>query len=1017
MTKKNLNKSQIDAASHKDGPLLIVAGAGTGKTTVLVERLGYLIENKLAKPGEILITTFTEKAAAEMEERADKILPYGYVDLWICTFHGLCERILRDHSLDIGVGSNFKLLSQTEQWILIKKNLDKFDLDYYKPIGNPTKFIYELVKHFSRLKDENITSQEYLEYAQKLLITNNELQIKNSEQESTNSNTEKIEIKRINELANAYYVYNKLLLDNSFLDFGDLINYTIKLFKERPNILKFYKAKFKYIMVDEFQDTNWAQYELIKQLQMTNDELRIKKIQNNISESQNLVVCGDDNQAIYKFRGASISNILQFKDDYPNAKEIVLNENYRSGQNILDASYRFIKHNDPNTLEARLGINKELKANKEEAGTVEHLDFETEHEEVTNIVSMIKEIQDSRFNIQDSKINWSDFVILVRANSAADAYVSELTRQNIPNQFMSLRGLYYKPIILDCLAYLKLLDNYHESSAIFRALNMVLFKVGYKDIININKFARRKVWSLYEALNHINAIPNISPESVVNINRLLAMIKKHSVLAQSESTSKVFINFIYESGLVEGLDYDRDKQIFNYLDQFYKKIKKFEISEPDLKLKDFMEMIELELEAGETGALKLDFEDVDTVKIMTVHGAKGLEFKYVFIPNLVAQKFPTINRKEKIIIPDKLVREKLPEGDVHIEEERRLFYVAMTRAKDALYLTSARDYGGAREKRPSKFIEEVQIMQKSKISMSQQERGYKNQNDNSKFKIKNELMRDVDDMQNPKVLQKVDADIITPTRFSFSQLAAFETCPLQYKFNFILKIPVPGKPTMQFGRVMHNTLKDFFVPLLVDSIAQPNLFGDELNKNKPKPTLRDLLNIYDKHWVNDGYGSKEEREQYKQKGLRIFRDFYKNLEQNGWPNILALEKSFLLKFNKYIFKGAIDRVDKLDDDSVEIFDYKTGAAKEKLTGNDKRQLILYKLAIEELFGAKVSKLTFYYLENNTSISFSAKDKEVERLKIKIMEQIEEIKKCNFVPKPGMMCEYCDFRGICEFKSK
>ena len=221
---------------------------------------------------------------------------------------------------------------------------------------------------------------------------------------------------------------------------------------------------------------------------------------------------------------------------------------------------------------------------------------------------------------------------------------------------------------------------------------------------------------------------------------------------------------------------------------------------------------------------------------------------------------------------------------------------------------------------------------------------------------------------------------------------------------------------MQFGRVMHNTLKDFFTPLLVESIAQPSLFGEGLNQNKPRPTLDTLLTLYKKNWVNDGYDTKEEREQYKQKGQRIFRDFYKSIEKNGWPNILALEKSFLLKIGGYIFKGAIDRVDKLIDGSVEILDYKTGSPKEKLTAHDKRQLILYKIAVEELFGVKVSQLTFYYLENNTSISFSAKEKEVEKLKEKIITQIEEIKKCNFTPKPGMMCKYCDFRGICEFRA-
>ncbi|MCK5538864.1 MAG: UvrD-helicase domain-containing protein, partial [Bacteroidales bacterium] len=271
--KKQLNKEQKEAVEHDNGPLLIVAGAGTGKTSVLVERLDYLINKKNVKIDDILLMTFTEKASTEMEERADRILPYGYVDLWINTFHSFCQRILKEHALDIGLPGDFRLMTQTDQWILIKKNLENLELDYYKPLGNPTKFIHELIKHFSRLKDESISAKDYVSYVKKL-----EKKIDKGDEEEELS-----ELKRLKELASAYQIYNKILLDDGLLDFGDLIMYTIKLFKERPNILKFYRNKFKYVMVDEFQDTNWAQYELVKLL---------------ASPKNNLMVVGDDDQCL-----------------------------------------------------------------------------------------------------------------------------------------------------------------------------------------------------------------------------------------------------------------------------------------------------------------------------------------------------------------------------------------------------------------------------------------------------------------------------------------------------------------------------------------------------------------------------------------------------------------------------------------------------------------------------------------------------------------------------------------------
>ncbi len=1006
-----LNKEQYRAVIHDKGPLLIVAGAGTGKTTVLINRLAYLVMEQKVKTDEILLLTFTEKAAGELEERADKILPYGYVDLWIHTFHGFCERVLRENALDIGLSASFKLVNDTEQWILIKKNLDLFALDYYRPLGNPTKFISEMLRHFSRLKDENISVEEYLNYAKDLesgkvdngkvieKIKSPKAKIKKkTEEDSEDDEDDELEIVRIKELAHAYKVYNQLLLDNNYLDFGDLIVYTLKLWTSRSNILKKYQKQFKYIMVDEFQDTNLAQYELVKIL---------------ARPANNLVVVGDDDQAIYKFRGASISNIMHFKEDYKNAPELVLTENYRSRQEILDHAYEFIQNNNPNRLEEKLKINKQLKAKaysdkiskKDSDEVVQFFNFKTQDEELSYVSEKIIGL----YEAAGGSLKFSDFAILVRANDTADIYVKELSRRNIPNQFMSWRGLYYKTLILDILAYFRLLDNYHESSALFRVLNMDIFKVSHSDLININKVANRKVWSLFEALNNIESISGVSDKSSKNINKLLELINIHSTLVAKEKPTKILLNFVYDSGLIKNLDINKDLETFSYLNQFYQKIRKLEESVPDLKLKEFLEAINLELEAGETGALKLDFSDNETVKIMTVHGAKGLEFKYVFIVNLVDKKFPTINRGEKISIPKKLIKEIISDSndsDIHLEEERRLFYVAMTRAKEALYLSGAKDYGGLREKKPSRFITEAGLASIESNDL--------------KLSVKNDFLRDLHRLNEKEVVIEQSENYPLPDKFSFSQLAAYSSCPLQYKFAFILKVPVPGdKASLIFGRVLHNTLYNFFLPLLDKQISKQGDLFKSNNDSKNKEidnliTLKRLLELYQEFWQEDGYENKEQRELYKQKGLKAVNDYWQSYQKNVEPKILFLEKKFSFRIGDDVIKGTIDRVDELSDGTLEIIDYKTGKDK-TLDYGVKRQLILYQIFLEEFLNKKVSALSYYYLESGQKVSFVATEKEITKLRLEIIEEIAEIKKRNFSAKPSPLCNFCDFNSICEFR--
>src|SRR3990167_9437303 len=511
---EGLNKEQIEAVTHSEGPLLIVAGAGTGKTTVITRRIAYLIEQG-AKPEEILAMAFGEKAALEMEERVDQLLPYGYYNLQISTFHSFGEKFIKEHGLEVGI-PDFKVLDEVGQWLLVRNNLEKFDLDYYRPLGNPTKFIKALVSHFSRAKDELITPEKYLEYAEKMRL-NKDVDLSSSSSPSPGE-------EGIEEVANAYHIYQKLLLESSFLDFGDLINYSLKILTDRARILERLRKCYKYILIDEFQDTNYAQYQLIKLLSAPHN---------------NITVVGDDDQSIFKFRGASISNILHFKNDYPNTKFISLTRNYRSGQKILDLAYQFIKQNDPDRLESKLAIDKKLKSNLKEKGVVAAFVAEDSLSEASLVADKIVELKD-----KNSDLTWNDFAILARSHDALDPFINMLDRRGLPYIYFANRGLYHKAIILDIIAYLRLLDDYHESAALYRVMNLPTMRITPNAVIELAHYAKKKALSLYEAAKQAVNIPRLLPDDINGIHKLLINLEKHAKLAREKNALEVFINIV-----------------------------------------------------------------------------------------------------------------------------------------------------------------------------------------------------------------------------------------------------------------------------------------------------------------------------------------------------------------------------------------------------------------------------------------------------------------------------------------
>lgn len=974
---EGLNEAQKQAVQHEQGPLLIVAGAGTGKTTVLTRRYAYLLQQPGTTTEAILALTFTEKAASEMEDRVLQLLTTGAYDFWISTFHGFCQRILEAHALDIGLPNQFRLLNTTDAWLLLRKHLAELPLTYYRPLGNPTKFLRALLSHISRAKDEGVTPEQYQAFVQTAVLEGDDEAIQG-------------ERARLQELGDLYVAYRRILREEGCLDFGDLILETLRLFRERPAILEHYRAQFQHVMVDEFQDTNWAQYELVKLL---------------LGEKRNLTVVGDDDQAIYKFRGASLANILQFRDDFPEAKTVALTENYRSKKEILEIAYRCIRKNDPHRLEVKLqdtGLSKALTAVSGDGGEVRALWAVSDQAEAEAVIADIK-----RKKAQSPALIWNDFAILVRSNDGAEPFVRACERHRLPFQFLALRGLYSKPIVLDVFALLSLLDGYHESSAVWRVLGLPCYGFTAKDTAELLHEANRRGISLWMAvkeaargvvMGELSASARSLAERVTTEIGELAATAKRSTSMQMLQLTLEKTGYLKQA-LRDGTEAEKQERI-QYLNGFAERMRRYETMVRDASLRGFLEEFRLEMESGEEGALGIDPEaGPEYIKIMTVHAAKGLEFKHVYVVSLVDQRFPSRGRPEAIPLPNGLVQERLPEGDAHLEEERRLFYVAMTRAKETLTLTGGRNYGGSRDKKPSIFFAETGLALEEDTTAAH-------------------LFAETEPIKLEEQTSPIE-HFELKRRFSFTQLAAFRKCPLQYKFEHIYRIPKLGKYQKSFGQSVHLTFERMLALHLQRlSATQGNLF-EERDPSIPMDGFRvseeEVDPIFEEAWIDEWYENRPQHDQYKENGRKSAHAFWRECTKQV-PDVLSVERPFTLLMGKHSLKGKIDRVDRCSDGTVCVFDYKTGQAKDTLEAEDREQLYLYQIALENQ-GFVVSSLAYVYVLDWKTVSIEPLKAEKRDAFLKKMEErMEAILHSDFPPTPEpFSCRYCDFRTICEFK--
>ncbi len=958
---EHLNPQQKEAVTHSEGPLLIIAGAGTGKTTVITRRIAWLISQGICRINEILALTFTDKAAREMTERVDVLLPYGYTDIWISTFHAFGDRVLRENSLIAGLDSDFKVLTRPESAVFFREHLFEFELSYFRPLADPTRFVEALITLFNRARDEDISASDYIDFAAGL---------KAASVDKPEDRALKEEAVRQEELARAYGRYLDLLAKNGLVDFGNQFYLALKLLREHPLILSNYQKQFRYILVDEFQDTNFAQFQIVKLL---------------AGPSANITVVADDDQCIYRWRGAAYSNVLNFIDSFPAAKKVSLIQNYRSRQPILDAAYRLIQNNNPERFEVKAGIDKKLTGLSSDGPGPEHKHFDSLSAEADFVADTIKKKFDS------GKYAYRDFAILVRSNSDAEPFLQSLNMQEIPWQFSGNQGLYARPEVKLCINFLRVIANPYDSLSLYYLASSEIYDLEPGGLTLCMHYARRRnlpLHSVFLKLGEIGELKDISDEARKKLERVLVDIDKFLEVSRNQTTGRLLYSFLQDTGYLKSLTRNPSAQketCIQNIAKFFNLVRDFELVAKEDRVMNFVNYLNLLIEAGDDPPTVEADADTDAVNVYTIHKAKGLEFRVVFLVSLVNNRFPLPRRSQPLELPDELIKEMLPSEDFHLHEERRLFYVGMTRAKEELYLTSAGDYGGQRLRRVSQFVIEalgtrMQEEEKKKVSALQAIERFAPQSGSKTAAEK-------------KIGEK---DLVYLTYY---QIDDYLTCPLKYKYVNILRVPIMEHHTVIYGRAMHDAVTKYF---------QARISGAGME-------LAGLLEAFEKSFDPQGFLDKRHQEERFACGREALIKFYRRQEEDKTvPLYIEKEFSFVWENNK--IAGRFDRVDK-DNDGVTIIDFKTSEISSPEDADkrsrDSLQLSLYAMAWEKISNALPQKVALYFLESGLIGESKVGAERLEKIGDKIREVSAGIRRKEFQARPTYMaCVYCAYNQIC-----
>ncbi|MEO9276273.1 MAG: ATP-dependent DNA helicase [Nitrososphaera sp.] len=1020
-----LNKEQEEAVNHSGSPLLVAAGPGSGKTKVIVERIKHLVEQGL-KPSEILCLTFSEKAALEMRERLEKII--DVTDMQISTFHSFCNDVLADNVLDSGIGIGSGVINRSSLLVWALKHIDTFGFEHIELGNNAVNVIEAMVDGISTFKDELITPDELADYLDKKL---------NGTKKLVEDVIQIDYLQKLCDLHKLYVKHQEYLRKSRLIDFDDMVSLTIQLFKKKPNVLSKYQKQFKHVLEDEFQDSNFAQLELVKLL----------------APSGNITVVGDDDQSIYRFQGAYVANFEHFIKSYDNkVKIVILKQNYRSTKNIVKLASELLT-NVPNRQI------KELFSENEEGEKVTVVRCGHDMAEVEYVVSKIRSILGTKINRRDGSpkpVSYSDFTILSRRRADGRKFAQALNAYGIPATFVGEANIFNSSTGRDLLAYLDIANNPILAGL---AINRVLKNSGISEtnIAKINQEAKKRKNSsetnsdfVFDVLTDLD-IPEIDQldelfEISKQLQELTSLQHENTV---SESVFKIMMKItdLYKSATQDDSLQNRKKQTI--LKELYHLSLEFESQNKNGTLNDFIDYLRL---LGEFDVeLEENAEISDAVQVSTIHQSKGKEFPIVFVVDVAQGKLPLRYQAKKFYVPNDLAKGLQREDDekaLALQEERRLFYVAMTRAQNLLYVIFPTKYAqNVRASKPSVFLEEIDfennplvdlvdfsgttqetlLQEQNKIDMIRQDLQSKATKFVNQLQLESAIARIVDlskveyfekngtldgfnteDLFNVESNKEVESLLVDEKiplinkeslKLSASKFETYLKCPLQFKFAHVLEVPTPEKTYFNLGTAVHAVVEHL----------------TKLEKDGIKPTEEKAFEILESNWNSNAYLSKKKEEEDKEKARTMIRTYLKWISTN--PNTpIDVEKRFQIEIGGIKVNGSIDRVEQTPGGEYQVIDFKTGNVYEtKNSIKEDTQMNVYALAVENLYKKLPEKTSLFYLKEDKVLDNEIKTDNLEKVKSKLEGVVKSILDEEFKANPEKgACFSCSFRSICDY---
>jgi DNA helicase-2/ATP-dependent DNA helicase PcrA len=965
-----MNDAQRRAIAHGQGPLLVIAGAGTGKTRVITERIRHLLESDPSLGGEnILGLTYTKKAAGEMKSRVVKTCGERGRNVTMATFHAFCETLLKE------IDPKFTVLEDVDHWILLRRNMARLKLEKYRRLAEPGQFLGDFLKFFSRCQDELVSSDNYQRYANEL---EDDLQMERKllDEDTYAERVENVALQQ--EIARAYRASEELLVEKKFLSFGSLITWTVTLLRKDAALRERFQQRFRHILVDEFQDTNIAQLELLHLLS---------------PETRNIVVVGDNDQAIYRFRGASFGSFKLFLERFAGWTtgqdstpfRVTLTENYRSTPNILRVATQVIAQNEVSSDFP----NKVLSPTHPEGERIRIVELANEEEEALWVASELE-------RLHRAGNPWHDFAVLYRQHMHRDLLVEDLSRRKIPFVITRLSILGH-PLVRDVLAYLRLIAKPYDDIACARVLAAPAWHLEAADVVRFAERTKKKRGtSLYDTLQSPQSdLPfDPSPASISELVEFATAQRKNL----KRRTAREILGVLIEWLEIPHLAGARDRRYVTQLSQF---LKDWEPKSDTRSLPEFLEYLDYFEQAG--GVICMDDEAAgDAVQLMTVHGAKGLEFPHVFLLRVNHGAFPPRERSPLFEFPVKLMKEELPAGQFHIQEERRLFYVALTRAERKLTITTLTEKKG---KVPT-FLEDI-LMEPSVKRRDVLQIAPKMRAREADSTAGNGRAADVIPFpslsQKPRIFSQIADWAETfhppspePLKLSASAVDNYRKCPQQFLFGRLWSLKEGPRAQLSFGSVMHTTIKRFV---------------DQLRKGVKLP-FEEVARIFETEWTSAGFEDEYQEGEYKKDGIEQLRAFHTAFLATP-PEILEQEKAFELPLeNNVIINGRIDQINSLGRNDVEIVDYKTGNARKESDARRDLQLSIYAIAAKEILELNPVRLVFHYLQNNEIQVTTRTPKQLDEAQKIVQEAAADIRAGEFSPKPGFACRSCAYKPIC-----